>query len=233
MGEKSGHPFRGNQWTDGSGGGGPKGFPADDEVRDGMMDVDGVPGDLVRDILDDEQREIDDATSSALYDYVARGDYVKMNSELRRNPRGMNRFLEGPEPDNEGQLRDMHRIQQTLKELLPNKAIVYRGANLPPKAEAKLDTPGAEIRLAGFLSTSLDPATATGFNMSRILEIRAKQGRLLKESAESEVLLPHGSKFKVVGRKKVKMRVNPGRMYETSKQPIEEVEIIQLEQITI
>jgi len=63
-----------------------------------------------------------------------------------------------------------------------------------------------------------------------MLEIKIKQGRFLDQSAEQEFLLPHGAKFKVIGRKTVKMRVNPGRLYEDSKQPIREVEVIQLEQ---
>jgi hypothetical protein len=228
MGEAAGHPFRGNQWTTD-----PKGFPKDAEVRDGFMSPSEVPGDLIRDILADENRAIDEETRGALYDYIARGDDRTMNSALRKNPRKLNEAMK-KDPYNmpSGELRNMTLIQQTLLEPLPTEAVVYRHTTLSSKALSRLES-GKTVRLSGFQSTSLDPSQASGFPGTHMLEIKAKQGRLLEDSAENEVLLPHGSRFKVVGRRTVQMRVNPGRMFETNKQPIREVEIIQLEQIEV
>ena len=213
----------------GSGNGGEfaskSGFPADDVVRDGNINdrqttlavIDGKP-------------PLDEETASAMYDYV-RNDYRGMNAALRKHPRWMDKLLDGTDINNlDPQNRKMSLIQSVLKEQLDKPMIVYRGTSLPPKAVAKLDTPGAKLKLAGFQSTSMSPAVASGFGGEYMLEIKIKQGRFLDQSAEQEFLLPHGAKFKVIGRKTVKMRVNPGRLYEDSKQPIREVEVIQLEQ---
>lgn len=219
----------GGQWTSTAN---PKGFPADSDLRDGMHDEEAIAK-----ILDEDEKykdSEDERTAGALYDYIARDGYREMNRVLRKQPRAMFKALEG---DYES---DLGRVQEAAKQHLPRPVIVYRGAGVTPHAAQRIEE-GKTIRLSGFLSTSFDPSVASGFGMPNtgearaqwgrgnfLFEIKAVQGKFLRDSAEQEVLLPHGSKFRVVGKKTVRMLVNPGRMLERPRE--QEVEIVQLVQ---
>jgi len=223
----------GGQWTDS---GRAAGFPPDSVLRGAGSELNN-PLSVTRAMED--RVPIDDATKRALYAYIAYDDYRPMNRAMREHPRKYADMFRDSDPEDlSGPIgafdygpsnQDMARIQDVLMEPLDAPVLVYRQTDLSEKNIAKL-IPGATIRVAGFSSTSLSPTTATEFPGKYLLEIRANQGRYLDQSAEQEFLLPHGAKFRVVGRRTVKVRSNSGRMYGHKEAPIVEREIIQLEQ---
>ena len=216
--------------TPGAGASAP-GFPVDSVLRDDRVN-DTEENRHIRDEHDEYgENVIEERAKGAIYDYIARGSYSQINQELRAHPKQFAELFAKNSPgDLSGLQSDMAHIQNAIMEAPSIDGLVlYRQTDLPPKAEAKLDTPGAVLKLAGFHSTSESPTTATGFGGKYLLEIRARQGLLLRESAEREVLLPHGAKFRVVGRRRVDVLANPGRVYTKRLS----MTVIQLEQISI
>ena len=98
--------------------------------------------------------------------------------------------------------RDLHRIHKVIENAPPPPSLVYRGVSYRINAE-----PGATIQLDGLISTSLKPSVAAGFarrgGNPELFEIRPKPGAYIKPMstyrAEDEVLLRHGSRYRVVG----------------------------------
>jgi hypothetical protein len=90
--------------------------------------------------------------------------------------------------------------------------VVYRGLQFPPDLLGKLET-GATFTAAGFQSTSFDPGVACHFKLDRqgvVLEIKTDRGAFVEPLArfkgEQELLLQHNQRFRIIGRKTVKMR---------------------------
>lgn len=96
--------------------------------------------------------------------------------------------------------------------------VVYRGLQFPPDLLGKL-TPGQTFQAAGFQSTSFDPGVACHFKADRqgvVLEIKTDRGAFVEPLArfkeERELLLQHNQRFRIIGRKTVKMRTLEGKI---------------------
>lgn len=213
----------------------PEGFPANDTVRSGDMNEDGV----VEDMIEEHKEHIEDdedpiALRQAIGDYVQHnGSYLEMNRTLRGKAKTYARkFDEEHFTELSGMEADMNHIQNAIigaPEL--DNVMVYRSTELSEKQLAKMTEPGATVRLSGFQSTSYRVGSATEFGAGgrkQLLEIRAVQG-LYISAAEQEVLLPHGAKFEYLGRRMVDVEVHS----RTGSRSRQRMEVIQLQQIAI
>ena len=151
------------------------------------------------------------------------GSYYNMiNSKLRKNP---------------NQLTDeaVH-IQKAIDNAPkpPPPELVWRGVN-EKALQGKID--GEVLQLDGFQSSSIDPSTAKKFfhrkgSENIVLEIRPTKGLYTQPVAqsrgfsmgESEFLLPHKTKVRIVGRKEVEFRTSGG--VHERKQLVVQVEMV-------
>lgn len=184
------------------------GFPSDSEPRVAGAIRDKAAWDAA---LDDFKRykEQDSAIGSAVYDYQSR-TYQEINQSLH-----------------EGKATaEARELKAILKEYgdLDASILTYRGTGFSREQDSKFVV-GKTVRLPGFQSTSPDIGVASQFGRV-ILEIKAIRGIAIGGS-ERELLLPHGDRYKVVGRRTVEADLTAGHSTLVTR---EKIEIIQLEQ---
>ena len=141
---------------------------------------------------------------NALNEYTSLHDtasgYKVLNTALRKNPNRLNRYA---------------RVIQDIVEDAPQPPppqLVYRGLRGKFNINRKK---GDIFELDGFQSTSIDPEVAERIALrsteweTAIMEIIPNRGAYIKSVSqypeEMEFLLPHKAKYKIVGRKKVKI----------------------------
>mgnify|MGYP003147090854 CR=1 FL=1 len=128
-------------------------------------------------------------------------EYHEINKELREFP---DQKLTGRTA----------RIQEALEDAPkpPPPELVWRGVDGLEFSDFKN---GEVIDLDGFQSTSIDPFFASKWNAAKpgqkLFEIRPTRGMFIgdvaKDLEEMEFLIPHNAKYRVVGRRKVKIGV--------------------------
>jgi uncharacterized protein len=143
---------------------------------------------------------------AALKKYTGKS-YSEINGELREG------VEDGKHAATIKTLREAFSKAPELKD----PVTVFRGVTLPPAAFAKLnaDMKAAwadkrPVEMQGFQSTSMDFSIASGFSRGHagnvVFEIKAKKGisaDAVSKFSESEFLLDHGSKFRVLGARTV------------------------------
>jgi hypothetical protein len=160
-----------------------------------------------------------------------RGGDAKINNLIRANPNELNTssitvhgktgYFGLPVEGSEITFK-LKRLQQLLNDAPdpPPPQLVWRGiqdASVQTKKSLNMGKykEGDVFELTGFQSSSLDPSTARSFSGKgiggeggTILEIAPKKGAYLEPitayKGEREFLIPANSKFRVIGRKKVK-----------------------------
>lgn len=188
----------------------PDGFPKDTAVRSGDMNEEG----LVDELVDETESYMEDVENPggltrAIQGYVG-SDFTAMNGALRASPKKyLEAFEDGSWEDKRGMAHDLGMIQDAIENAPElNGLIVYRGTEVSDKVAEKLQTPGSTFKVAGFQSTSIDPTVATEFGgggHKLLFEIKASKGLFLTQSAEREVLMPHGARYRFLGTKTIKI----------------------------
>lgn len=189
-------------------GSGPSGFPPDNMPRE----KDTIFSEKAwEDAKADYQKfeDQDQRIGSITFDYQSR-TYEEINQS----------FHEGKATPEAKELNDLINEYGDLDAPI----ITYRGTHLSHEMMAKIIV-GKTIRLPGLQSTSVDVGEATRFG-STILEIKAIRGIAIGGS-ERELLLPHGNRYKVVGRKMLDVDSTVGHSTLVERKRIE---VIQLEQ---
>jgi len=135
--------------------------------------------------------------------YTAASNYKRVNAELRQGKR-----LSQVEPP-----PNSSALQKLASQKLGRPTIVYRGMN-----EKKMETlmgknpvVGTEIKMKGFVSTTLSPEVGVSFAKmgGALMEIRAKTGVPIGDVSkykEWEVVQAHGVKYRFVGKGEKKIR---------------------------
>lgn len=209
------------------------GFPSDDYVREGYPGSGASIDRTLSETAMYTENVISDEAKSALYDYIAYDEYIAMNQTLRSKAKAYARMFANNYADDfaEGtMLRKLKVIQEAIEDAPRIDTIAYRKTHLPQKTISRIVNQeiGSTFRLGGFHSTSMSVETATSFGGDYLLEIRVRQGLHLVQSAEQEILLPHGSKFRLRGIKRVKVHESIGR---SGTAKMVERTVVQLEQI--
>jgi hypothetical protein len=184
------------------------GLPADDAVRSSET----LSKQMVR--RQEEAREIgerfrseeaDESTARSIQFYQG-GSYASYNANV--------------DTPGYSHANDIVEIQTAILENGYDgpEVLTYRGMTADPERVLQTFKPGETVEISGFQSTSFDIEQAAKFlyssggvvgkvdlNSGTLLEILAVRG--LHIGGEDEFLLPHGSRFKVVGVRDVAIKV--------------------------
>lgn len=207
MGDLPGHPFRGNQWGEG-GAASPKelkalgyNFARQQAAREGVQftrtteELTEAPKTDAEKIHREHLAGHEDAIKEYASEKTTAGSSRKMNADLQREP---------------GKLSpEAARLQALITSAppLPDDTVVYRGL-YGVKGQWSKFVPGAELQFDGFQSASFSRTAASDFGEGVLLRISSPKGLAFGDLSakhphsgrdEREVLLPHGSKFQVVG----------------------------------
>ena len=131
-------------------------------------------------------------------------NYLRVNSEIRQ---GKSLSQVTPPPNSSA-------LQELASRKLGKPTILYRGMKegMIESLMGKKPKVGTEIKMKGFVSTTLNPQVSAKFarNGGAVMEIRAKTGLPVSDASkfkgEREVVQAHGIKYRYVGKgeKKVK-----------------------------
>lgn len=140
-------------------------------------------------------RKMNGQTERSLREYSGNELYGDINDALRK----------GKKPSEVPPQPVASDIQREAQKPLVKETVVYRGMLSKHADEILKSVKGNEIEMQGFVSTSTNPAVATGFSPppKTVMEIKAKRGvspRDVSEySNEMEIIQAHGTRYRVVG----------------------------------
>jgi hypothetical protein len=167
-------------------------------------------------------------------DHYTQSGYATLNKDLRKGlqPKGGDRKI-------------MDHLDAAMGKAgtLDKPITTWRGLSLPPQAGAAMEenlkkavASGQPITMKGFISSSLNPEVGASFSKglgekAMVFEVSARKGMYIGavpgrghiSAEEREFLMPHDSKFHVVGFKTVKFKARGREM--------EKRTVVQLEQV--
>jgi len=227
-GDLPGHPFRGNQWSGGQGGSerfpSSSGKVEDIESKRIVAIYNEKFGSIDRETYSPE--EISSAISKRVANMFAEAQgketkelterektvldmHEKITGYTSSGYRAINRKLRKDEVLTEKEKNTVDMIESLQKDM---DEIVYRGIGSKLEKDAKKMKIGMEIESKGLQSTSLNPFMAMAYSQQHgkggykgnptFMEIRVHRATPLPTfhtSHEAELILSHGTKYKVVG----------------------------------
>lgn len=170
------------------------------------------PSPIEKEIGGPDWDHLEDGDLSAVSDYVG-GAYEAINQMLRGKGAASPRMLDT--------VKRINKIMDNYQ--LPKPVEVMRGIGSGALPRGR-DLTGKNITLKGLTSTSFDPSVVTGFmsgldQSHAIMDIKVPAGThcmptggLHENSDEHELVLPHGTKLKVIGESQRSIDGSPMRV---------------------